>query len=62
MRRIALSFSCFVALVLPIPGAGAEQGPPPADCTWGASSVTAEFVDGRWVESTPETSGCIPPQ
>jgi hypothetical protein len=59
MRRVVLSFCCFVALVVPIAGAGAEQ-PPANDCTWGASSVTAELVDGRWVESEPATSGCIP--
>jgi hypothetical protein len=61
MRRIALSFCCIVALVVPIGGARAKQPPPADDCTWGASSVTAELVDGRWVESKPATSGCIPP-
>ncbi|TML20518.1 MAG: hypothetical protein E6G32_09645 [Actinobacteria bacterium] len=30
------------------------------DCTWGASSVTATLVDGKLVESQPQTSGCIP--
>ena len=62
MRRVALSFCCFVALVVPIAGAGAKQPPRADDCTWGASTVTAEVVDGRWVESTPATSGCIPPR
>ena len=62
MRRVALSFCCFAALVVPIAGASAEQPPSANDCTWGASSMTAELVDGRWVESEPATSGCIPPR
>jgi len=37
---------------------GAE--PEPTTCTWGASSVSAEIVDGRVVTSEPATSGCIP--
>jgi hypothetical protein len=30
------------------------------DCTWGASSIRAEVVDGKLVVSPPATSGCIP--
>jgi hypothetical protein len=31
------------------------------DCTWGASSVMVEVVDGQPVETAPPaTSGCIP--
>jgi len=30
------------------------------DCTWGASSVVVEEVNGQLVQSAPETSGCIP--
>jgi len=29
-------------------------------CTWGASSVSAEMVDGKLVVSAVATSGCIP--
>jgi hypothetical protein len=29
------------------------------DCTWGASSIRAEVVDGKLVVAPP-TSGCIP--
>jgi hypothetical protein len=36
----------------------------PADradaCTWGASSVVVEQVDGQYVQSEPVTTGCIP--
>jgi hypothetical protein len=29
-------------------------------CTWGASSITAQYVDGKLVESEPVTTGCAP--
>jgi hypothetical protein len=29
-------------------------------CTWGASSITAQYVDGKLVESQPVTTGCAP--
>jgi hypothetical protein len=32
----------------------------PAACTWGASSIRAEVVDGKLVVSPRATSGCIP--
>ena len=39
-------------------------GPAPAKrgeaCTWGASSVVAEDVNGELVQSEPAISGCIP--
>jgi hypothetical protein len=37
-------------------GARRDQAP----CTWGASSVSAEVVDGKLVVSQAATSGCIP--
>jgi hypothetical protein len=33
-----------------------------ADCSWGASSITASDENGRVVESQPETSGCTSPR
>ena len=36
---------------------GARQDQP---CLWGASSVSAETVDGKVVVSPVATSGCIP--
>jgi hypothetical protein len=30
------------------------------DCTWGASSVMVETVNGQVVQSQPVTTGCIP--
>ena len=29
-------------------------------CTWGASSVVVEVVNGQYVQSEPVTTGCIP--
>jgi hypothetical protein len=37
-------------------GAKHDQTP----CTWGASSVSAEMVDGKLVASPVATSGCVP--
>jgi hypothetical protein len=37
-------------------GARRDQEP----CMWGASSVSAEMVDGKLVVSPVVTSGCIP--
>jgi hypothetical protein len=52
-------------IVIVLAGAGSAGGAakvPPAkqSCSWGASSVTAERVDGRWVVSPPATTGCEP--
>jgi hypothetical protein len=30
------------------------------DCTWGASSVIVQDVNGQMVQSEPVTTGCIP--
>jgi hypothetical protein len=60
MRRVVLTFACLFALIAPISGAVASEQRQPSDqCTWGASSVTAELENGEWVESQPQTSGCV---
>jgi hypothetical protein len=55
----ALFLVCFLLIVTV-----ASATPAPAqrgeDCTWGASSVMAEVVDGEVVQSEPATTGCIP--
>jgi hypothetical protein len=53
----------FIALVAVLTlsaatAAGAKREP--TTCTWGASSVHAEIVEGKLVTSQPATSGCIP--
>ena len=57
-RGLMLIFGCLlVVLTVAASAAPAKQ----ADaCTWGASSVVVEQVDGQLVESEPATTGCIP--
>ncbi len=61
MRRALLLFVAAACLALLLTAAAA---PAPArrsdDCTWGASSVVAEVVNGTIVQSEPVTTGCIP--
>jgi hypothetical protein len=60
MRRIVI-LCLAAAFVVALGGsAAAAREPDPGPCTWGASSVTAEVVDGELVVSGPETSGCVP--
>ena len=52
-------------IVIVLAGAGTAGGAakvPPAkrSCSWGASSVTAERVNGQWVVGPPTTTGCVP--
>jgi hypothetical protein len=37
-------------------GASHDDG----SCTWGASPITAQFVDGKLVQSELVTTGCAP--
>lgn len=58
MRRFVTLVVCLLAvLVLATGSAPATRSEP---CTWGASSVMVEFVDGTLVQSEPATTGCIP--
>jgi hypothetical protein len=52
-----LSVCLFAVFVLAAGSAPAEQAD---DCTWGASSVMVEEVNGQLVQSQPVTTGCIP--
>jgi hypothetical protein len=59
MRRgLALLIVC-LSLVLLVAAAAAPAQQTDA-CTWGASSVMVQEVNGTLVQSVPETSGCIP--
>ena len=59
MRRpLILVFACLlVVLTVAASAAPAKQGD---SCTWGASSVVVEEVNGQLTESEPVTTGCIP--
>jgi hypothetical protein len=47
-------------LVVLTVAAGAAPAKQRDACTWGASSVVVEEVNGQLVESEPATTGCIP--
>jgi hypothetical protein len=53
-----LVFACL--LIVLTMAAGAAPAKQADACTWGASSVVVEQVDGQLVESEPSTTGCIP--
>ena len=57
-RAAALLFAC-LAVVLTI-AAAAAPAKRADDCTWGASSVIVEQVNGQYVQSDPVTTGCVP--
>jgi len=53
-----LVFACLL-LVLTVAASAAPAKRADA-CTWGASSVVVEDVNGQLVQSEPVTTGCIP--
>ena len=57
-RPLVLVFACLlIVLTMAASAAPAKR----ADaCTWGASSVVVEEVNGQLVQSEPVTTGCIP--
>jgi hypothetical protein len=57
-RSLILVLACLV-VVLTV-AAGAAPAKQADACTWGASSVVVEEVNGQLVQSDPATSGCIP--
>jgi hypothetical protein len=59
MKRSLLLLCACLALILTV-AASAAPKKAAGDCTWGASSVVVEQVDGKLVQSDPATTGCIP--
>jgi hypothetical protein len=59
MKRPLLLILVCLVLVLTV-GAAAAPVRQAEECTWGASSVVVEEVNGQLVQSEPATSGCIP--
>jgi hypothetical protein len=57
-RGLIIVAACFV-LVLTMAASAAPAKQSDA-CTWGASSVVVEEVNGQLVQSEPATTGCIP--
>jgi hypothetical protein len=57
-RPLIPVLACLVVVLTVAVGAvPAKQGDA---CTWGASSVVVEEVNGQLVQSEPATTGCIP--
>ena len=59
MRRL-LAFLVVCACLVLLLTAAAAPARRAGDCTWGASSVIVEEVNGQLVQSDPATSGCTP--
>jgi hypothetical protein len=59
MRRVLLVLIACACLAVFLT-AGAAPAKQADDCTWGASSVVVEDVNGTLVQSEPATTGCIP--
>jgi hypothetical protein len=58
MKRTAVLLFACLALILTVAAAAAPKKAAD-DCTWGASSVVVEQVNGQLVQSEPSTTGCI---
>jgi hypothetical protein len=59
MKRGLLLISACLLVVLTIAASAAPAKRADA-CTWGASSIVVEEVNGQLVQSEPVTTGCIP--
>jgi hypothetical protein len=59
MKRGFMLVSACLLVVLTM-AAGAAPAKQADACTWGASSVVVEQVNGQLVQSEPATTGCIP--
>jgi hypothetical protein len=59
MKRGLLLICACLLLVMTMAASAAPAKQADA-CTWGASSVVVEEVNGKLVQSEPVTTGCIP--
>jgi hypothetical protein len=59
MKRGLVIVAACLLVVLTV-AAGAAPAKRSDACTWGASSVVVQQVDGKLVQSEPVTTGCIP--
>jgi hypothetical protein len=57
-RGLVITAACL--LVVLTVAAGAAPAKRSDACTWGASSVVVQQIDGKLVQSEPVTTGCIP--
>jgi hypothetical protein len=59
MKRGLVVVAVCLLVVLTVAAAAAPAKRSDA-CTWGASSVVVEQINGQLVQSEPVTTGCIP--
>jgi len=59
MKRGLVILAACLLVVLTV-AAGAAPAKRSDSCTWGASSIVVEQVNGKLVQSEPVTTGCIP--
>ena len=59
MKRGLILISACLLVVLTM-AAGAAPAKQADACTWGASSVVVQEVNGQLVQNEPATTGCIP--
>ncbi len=59
MKRGLMIIAACLLVVLTV-AAGAAPAKRSDACTWGASSVVVQQVNGKLVQSEPVTTGCIP--
>ena len=59
MKRGLLLICACLLLVMTMAASAAPAKQADA-CTWGASSIVVEEVNGQLVQSEPATTGCIP--
>ena len=58
-RPLAILLLLCLVLVATV-SAAAAPATKADECTWGASSVVVEEINGQLVQSEPAISGCIP--
>ena len=59
MRRLLVVLVACASLAVVL-AAGSAPAQRSDDCTWGASSVVVQEVNGTLVQSDPVTTGCTP--
>jgi len=55
-----MAAACLALLLSGAAAPAPAAGPRSEACTWGASSVVVEEVNGKLEQSEPVTTGCIP--
>jgi hypothetical protein len=60
MRKLGVIAAAAAASIVLSAGSASSAPVAHATCSWGASSITAEVVNGQVVASQPVRTGCAP--